>query len=316
MTSSMNRRSIFKGAAFTGSAALAGLSGISAQTASEATPAGQGAQRSGRFREKVVMITGATSGIGEATARAFAAEGACVAFCGRRTELGATVQEEIRAAGGEATYIRADVRIPEEVHAFVEQTVELYGGLDIAFNNAGIQYSGALHETTIDEWDDTDLTNVRGVFLAMKYQIPYMLEAGGGVILVTSSSVVDIARPGLSAYVASKEALEGLVRAAALEYGSQGIRINSVNPGTTNTQLVRKSAAAMGVDDATFEAAKPALGELNIGGLKRIAEPEDIASAVVAMASDDFRYVTGTSLMVDGGLTAGHEMILPELPEG
>lgn len=290
--------------------AAAGAVGLGAASRSVAAAQTPGASSRMRFANKVVVITGATSGIGEATARAFAAEGAKVAFCGRREALGKQIEAEIRAAGGEATYIKADVRVPEEVDAFIARAVERYGGLHVAFNNAGIQKPFTpLHEQSVDDWDDTFLTNVRGVYLAMKAEIPHMLAGSGGSIVVTSSAAVMVARPGLAAYAATKEALQGIVRAAALEYGTQGIRINALLPGITDTPLVRPAE----LDDATWEQAKPVLGQLNVDGLRRIAEPEEIAAAALTLASDDLAYMTGASLGVDGGYTAGRPIVIPEL---
>jgi NAD(P)-dependent dehydrogenase (short-subunit alcohol dehydrogenase family) len=161
-----------------------------------------------KFQNKVVLITGATSGIGETTARAFAAEGAKVFFCGRRESLGQTVEREIRSAGGEATYVRADVRQVEQVKAFVEACVTQYGRLDIAFNNAGTDYPPhKIADTPISEFDDLMNTNARGVFLGMKYEIPYMLEAGGGAIVNMASIGGYRAFPNIVGYGASKAAV-------------------------------------------------------------------------------------------------------------
>jgi NAD(P)-dependent dehydrogenase (short-subunit alcohol dehydrogenase family) len=302
-TTGLSRRAML-GAAAAGTVGF----GASSLNAAARTAAPEVRQR---FAGKVVIITGATSGIGAAAARAFAAEGAQVAFCGRREALGHQVEAEIRAAGGEATYIRADVRVPEDVAAFVEQAVARYGGLHVAFNNAGIQKPFTpLHEQSVADWDDTFLTNVRGVYLAMKAEIPHMLAGGGGSIVVTSSSATMVARPGLAAYAATKEALQGIVRAAALEYGEQGIRINALLPGITDTPMVRPPD----LDDATWAQAKPLLGQLNVDGLHRLAEPEEIAAAALMLASDDLPYVTGVSFSVDGGLSAGRPLAIPELP--
>jgi NAD(P)-dependent dehydrogenase (short-subunit alcohol dehydrogenase family) len=294
----------------TASAAAAGAAvGASAEAltyGSRAAPSQVGRVSAGRFSDRVAIITGATSGIGRATAKAFAAEGAAVAFCGRRVELGQQVERELRAAGGEATYIPADVRVPEQVEAFVNGAVERYKRLDIAFNNAGIEFNKPLHEMTVDEWDEMLDTNARGVFLAMKYEIPHMLERGG-VIVLTSSSGAERARPGHVGYTASKRAVQGIAKSAALDYGSRGIRVNALLPGTTDTPLVRPD----GFPDAAWEDFKARWGPLNVDGLERMAEPGEIAAAVLALASDDLSYLTGASIAVDGGATAGNKARLP-----
>ena len=258
-------------------------------------------------RGKVVIITGGTSGIGKATAKAFAAQGAKVGFCGRREQLGRQVEHEIRAAGGEARYIRADVRKPEEVKAFVDAVAAHYGGLDIAFNNAGVGASAAPDKLTLEQWDDVMDTNARGVFLALKYEVPHMLKAGRGVIICTSSSAAEQARPGGAAYTASKRAVQGIVKAAALQYGAKGIRVNAILPGTTDTPFVRPP----GYSDEVWAKFKAAFGPLNIDGAERMAEPEEIANAVVGLAGDGFSYLNGASVVVDGGATAGRKMIIP-----
>ncbi|MEV0705443.1 SDR family NAD(P)-dependent oxidoreductase, partial [Saccharopolyspora sp. NPDC050389] len=215
----------------TGAALPAYLAGPATQPAPAAAP-------SGRFAGKAVLITGGTSGIGRATAQAFAAEGARVSFCGRRVELGRQVEAEIRAAGGEAAYLPADVRIPEQLQHFVDETARRFGGLDIAFNNAGITKSAPLHEMRPEDFDDVHLTNERGVFLSIKYEVPHLLARGGGVIICTSSGST---RPGGTAYTASKRAIEGIVQAASLDYGTRGIRVNAILPGTTDTAFVSRT---------------------------------------------------------------------------
>ncbi|QFZ22892.1 SDR family NAD(P)-dependent oxidoreductase [Saccharothrix syringae] len=285
-----------------GGALGAGLVAVAAPAA--------GARGRGAFAGKAVQVTGGTSGIGEATARAFAAAGARVAFCGRRTALGRDVERSIRAAGGDATYFEADVRDPASVQRFVDGAVRRYGRVDIAFNNAGVQITARLHEVTPEQWDDVVNTNARGVFLAMRHQIPHMLAAGGGHVIVNSSVGAVVGRPNLSTYQATKQAVRALVQSAALEYGAEGVRVNAILPGITDTAMIRPA----NLDDATWERAKAALGQLNVDGLKRVATPTDIARAVLALASDELGYLTGAAIPVDGGIAAGRRMLLPELP--
>jgi NAD(P)-dependent dehydrogenase (short-subunit alcohol dehydrogenase family) len=256
-----------------------------------------------RFEGKVVIITGATSGIGRAAALAFSAEGGKVAFCGRRENLGHQVETEIKSQGGDATYIRADVRDEASVRAFVDQTVHRYGRLDVAFNNAGITLEKTLHEYTSAEWDDVLSTNLRGTFLAMKYEIPYMLANGGGNIVVTSSSNAIATTEKRSAYAASKRGLVGLVQSAALDYVGKGIRINALIPGTTDTELVRRVAHMENAPDVVWNEAASLWAGSHVP-IKRMATAEEIAAFALALASDDFPYMTGAQLVIDGGKTA------------
>jgi NAD(P)-dependent dehydrogenase (short-subunit alcohol dehydrogenase family) len=257
-----------------------------------------------RFENKVVIITGATSGIGRAAAFAFAAEGAKVGFCGRRENLGREVEQEIRAKSGEATYIRADVRVESEVETFVDQIAARYGRLDVAFNNAGITLEKPLHEYSSQEWDDVVNTNQRGVFLAMKYEIPHMLAGGGGNIVVTSSSNALATTDKRSAYTASKRGLVGLVQSAALDYAQSNIRVNALIPGTTDTALVRRSAGMENVPDAIWAVAAKQWAKSHVPGLERMATPEEIAAFALVLASDDHPYMTGSQMVIDGGKTA------------
>jgi NAD(P)-dependent dehydrogenase (short-subunit alcohol dehydrogenase family) len=256
-----------------------------------------------RFQNKVVLITGATSGIGRAAAEQFAAEGGKVAFCGRRIDLGHEVEAGIRSRGGEATYIHADVRDESQVKAFVEQTIHKYGRLEVAFNNAGVTLEKPLHEYSSAEWDDVQNTNLRGVFLAMKYETPYMLANGRGNIVVTSSSNAIATTEKRSAYTASKRGLVGLVQSAALDYADKGIRINALIPGTTDTALVRRVAHMENVPDAVWEAAASVWAKSHVP-MKRMATAEEIAAFALALASDDFPYMTGAQMVIDGGKTA------------
>lgn len=257
-----------------------------------------------RFKDKVVLITGATSGIGRAAAEQFAGEGAKVGFCGRRESLGQEVEQGIRARGGEATYIRADVRRESDVQTFVDAVVRRYGRLDVAFNNAGITLEKPLHEYSAAEWDDVLATNLRGVFLAIKYEVPHMLANGGGNILVTSSSNALATTEKRSAYTASKRGLVGMVQAAALDYASKGIRINALIPGTTDTELVRRAAHMEHAPDAVWETTAAMWAKSHVPGMERMAKPEEIAAFALALASDEFPYMTGAQMVIDGGKTA------------
>ncbi|MFF8196726.1 SDR family NAD(P)-dependent oxidoreductase [Streptomyces bobili] len=304
-SASPGRRSVLAGAV-AGLAMAAAPTAAAAASTSAAAPGPGRATSAGarRYQGKVVLVTGATSGIGRAAAIAFAREGAKVGFCGRREDLGRQVERQIRAAGGEATYIRADVRSPEQVESFVDTVARRYGRLDVALNNAGVQYNKPLVNTTIEEWDDTAHTNTRAVFLAIKYEIPHLIAAKGGVILVTGSSNEFATRPGLGAYAASKGGVSGLVRTAAVEHGKDNIRVVALSPGTTNTPMLDAHRPG-GLTDAQWEAEKAKFGEANVDGLKRMARPEEMASAALALASSDLSFLTGTSVLVDGGALAG-----------
>lgn len=297
----MSRRSVMGRGAAAAAAAGFGFAGASAEAAEAADGTGQGP----RYAGKTVLITGATSGIGRAAAIAFAREGAKVGFCGRREQLGREVQEEIRRAGGEATYIKADVRRPDEVKSFVDRVVETYGGLDVALNNAGIQKAFTdVHEVTVDDWDDVTLTNTRGIFLALKYEIPHMRRLGGGVILVTGSSNQFGTRPGLGSYTAAKNGVTGLVQAAAIENGPHGIRVVALAPGMTDTPMLDVHRPA-GMTDPEWEQAKAQFGKQGIDAFHRMAKPEEMATAALGLASGDFAFQTGTTVLIDGGQLAG-----------
>jgi NAD(P)-dependent dehydrogenase (short-subunit alcohol dehydrogenase family) len=257
-----------------------------------------------RFDGKVVAITGATSGIGRAAAFAFAAEGGKVAFCGRRSALGQEVEREIKAAGGEALYVKADVRVEDEVRAFIDAAVAAYGRLNVAFNNAGITIEKPLHEYSAEDWDRVNNTNLRGVFLAMKYEIPHMLKAGGGSILVTASSNAIATQAKRSAYTASKRALVGLVQGAALDYAQKGIRVNTLIPGTTDTPFLRRAAGMENVPDAVWRVALNQWVKNNVPGIGRLATAEEVAALALTLASDDHPFMTGAQIVIDGGKTA------------
>lgn len=248
---------------------------------------------------KVAMVTGGTSGIGKASVFALARAGAQVVFCGRREALGEEIANEVRATGGSARFIRCDVRDEGQIRAFFSSILSQEGRLDIAFNNAGIYANHPFHEMPTDVFDDVQRTNVRGIFLCMKEEIPIMLRQGSGVIIV-NSSVQDLAtRDGSAAYGPSKRAIIGLMRSAALEYGGRGIRVNALCPGATDTPMVRPAnlpAPAWGL------AAKQ-WGERHVHGMGRLGQPEELANAVLWMASDEMSYLNGASIVVDGGMT-------------
>ncbi len=281
----------------------AAVAGSLAACSQPAHPAVSATPARRRFEGKVVIITGATSGIGRAAALAFAAEGAKVGFCGRREGLGHALEQQIRTGGAEAAYTRADVRVENDIKSFVDQVAARYGRIDIAFNNAGITLEKPLHEYSSQEWDDIVHTNLRGVFLAMKYEIPHMLAGGGGNIVVTSSSNAIATTAHRSAYAASKRGLVGLVQSAALDYASKGIRVNALIPGTTDTALVRRVAHMEGAPDAVWELGAHEWGKHNIP-IGRMATPEEIAGFALALASDDFPFMTGAQMVIDGGKTA------------
>jgi NAD(P)-dependent dehydrogenase (short-subunit alcohol dehydrogenase family) len=273
----------------------AGALGAAATVAATGTAA---AASRGRFDRKVVLITGATSGIGEATARAFAAEGAKVYFCGRREQLGNQVAASIRGAGGEATYRRADVRHENEVRDLVDACVRKYGRLDIAVNNAGIESPRAvrLHEQTLADLETVWRTNVGGVFLGMKYEIPRMLAQGGGVIVNTASMSAEIGFLTIAPYNASKHAVASLTKVAGLEYAADNVRVNAFAPGAVDTPMLRRAAEAFGMTYEQIAQDYP---------IKRIVAAEEMATIVMFLASADSSAVVGHDLDATGGYLAG-----------
>lgn len=282
-------------------AGLAGGAVLATEARAPEAPKRIGARR---FEGKVVLVTGGTSGIGRAAVKAFASEGGRVGFCGRREQLGRQVVEEVKAAGGDAFYVRADVLKEDEVKAFVDSVVKHYGRLDVAFNNAGMSIEKPLHEFSSAEWDQVNNTNVRGVFLSMKYELPYLMAGGGGVILVTSSIAALGSNAKRAAYSASKSALLGLVKGAALDYAGKNIRINALLPGTINTDFVRQLGGMMDAPDAVWAIGAKQWAKSNVPGLARMGTPEEVANFALALASDEFPYMTGAQMVIDGGKTA------------
>jgi NAD(P)-dependent dehydrogenase (short-subunit alcohol dehydrogenase family) len=244
------------------------------------------------YTNKTVLITGGTSGIGKVTAIAFANAGAKVVLTGRREKEGAEVVAEITKSGGTASFVRADVSKDADIVKAIDFVVATYGRLDVAFNNAGVEMLGPLDQVTEEQYRSTFDINVWGVLNSMKYEIPAMLKGGGGAIVNTSSIAGHIGLAGASIYVATKHAVEGLTKAAAVEYGKQGIRVNAVAPGTIDTEMVARFPK---------EAQAWLLTQHPVG---RFGTSEDIAAAVLYLASDAAKFTTGTILAVDGGWSA------------
>jgi NAD(P)-dependent dehydrogenase (short-subunit alcohol dehydrogenase family) len=245
---------------------------------------------------KIALVTGATSGIGYATAELFASRGASVVLSGRNESAGEEAAANARQKGGDAIFVRADVADPNDAERLVEATLQQFGGLDYAFNNAGVEGKLApVHEQSVEDWDHVISINLSGVFYCMKYQIPAMLERGGGAIVNCSSILGQVASPLAPGYVASKHALNGLTKSAALSYATQGIRVNAVGPGYTHTAMLeRADKQTPGLLDQ-LRAVPPA---------QRLATPDEIAAAVVWLCSDEASYVTGQTMIVDGGVVA------------
>ncbi len=248
------------------------------------------------FEGKVALVTGGGSGIGRATALAFAREGARVVIGNRNVQRGEETVSMIRAAGGTASFRRTDVLVAADIEALVKHAVSEYGGLDLAFNNAGIEGDvRPLAEQTEANYDAVMDVNVKGVWLSMKYEIPRMLDRGSCAIVNCASVAGLIGFPNIGIYSASKHALIGLTKAAALEYSAQGIRVNAVNPAVIDTEMVDRLADGMNVKKDDLTTFHP------IGRLGRV---EEVAEAVLWLCSDRASFVTGHSLIVDGGFTA------------
>ena len=249
----------------------------------------------GRLSGKVAIITGASAGIGRSTALLFAAEGAALVLGARRGNELEQLVAEIKAAGGEAVAVPGDVRSEDYAKALTATAAERFGRLDIAFNNAGtLGESGASTGVSEAGWSDTIAINLTGSFLGAKHQIAQMLKHGAGSVIFTSTFVgYSCAFPGVAAYAASKSGLIGLTQALAAEFGPQGIRVNAILPGAVDTAMYREMN-----DTAQSQAFIT-----NLHALKRVATAEELARSVLYLASDDAAFVTGTAMLVDGGVS-------------
>jgi len=246
-------------------------------------------------KNPVVLITGALTGIGRATALGFASQGARLVVSGRKDEAGNALAQVLRQAGAEAEFIRADVRREDDVRALVDKTVARFGRLDVAVNNAGTEGKpGPVTEQTAESYADTFDTNVLGVLLSMKHELRVMQNQGSGSIVNLSSLLGHRAVPGASVYSASKHAVEGLTKAAALEGAAFNVRVNAVAPGPVETAMLDRFTGSA-ERKAGFAATVP---------LKRVGTPEEIAHAILFLASDGASFVTGQILDADGGKSA------------
>jgi NAD(P)-dependent dehydrogenase (short-subunit alcohol dehydrogenase family) len=248
-----------------------------------------------QFEGKVALVTGGTSGIGRAAALAFAREGARVVVAGRRSEAGEQTVQLIREAGGDALFVRTDVTQAAEVEALVNKTLAAYGRLDYAFNNAGTEGGlGPISELSEEQWDQTLAVNLKGTWLCLKYEIPAILKQGGAIIN-NASILGTIGMPGMTIYAAAKSGIIGMTRAAAIEYAQAGVRINVISPGAIETDMLDRFAGGDAAVKAQLGASHP---------IGRAGRPEEIAAAVIWLASEAASFVTGHNLVVDGGYTA------------
>jgi len=251
-----------------------------------------------RLINKVALITGGTSGIGEASALLFAREGANVAISGRNEKNGQSVMKRILSSGGNAIFVRTDVRKPAECRRAVEETVQAFGQLDILFNNAGVFYPHTILDCSEEEWDLQLDVNLKGTFLMSKFALPGMIQRGCGVIINNSSGWGIVGGDAAAAYCASKGGVVLLTKAMAIDHGRQGIRVNCICPGDVDTPMLPEDARMRGLKWSDYLAgcANRPLG--------RIGTAEEIAKAALFLASDDSSFMTGAALVVDGGGTA------------
>ena len=248
-----------------------------------------------RFRDRVALITGGTSGIGRATAVMFAQEGARVVVSGRNEERGRAVVAEIEAAGGTAIFVPCDVRIAEECRRAVDETLRAFGRLDVLFNNAGLFFPNTILECTEEEWDLTVDISLKGTYLMSRYALPHMIAQGSGAIVNNASGWGLVGGGEAVAYCAAKGGVVVMTKAMAVDHSRQGIRVNCVCPGDTETPMLVDDAQRRGM---TWEAYVADATDRPLG---RLGQPEEVARAVLFLASDEASFITGVALPVDGG---------------
>lgn len=251
-----------------------------------------------RLPEKVALITGGNSGIGLATAKLFADEGAKVMIAVRDSDRAVAALRSIGADHDQGRYVVCDVQLEDDCRGAVNATSEAFGRLDVLVNNAGIIYRGRdVVHTTLEEWDKMFAVNVRGAFLMSKFALPEMIRAGSGCIVNVASYFGLVGGKGVAAYCASKGALVQLTRAMALDHADEGVRVNCVCPGSVQTPMIDQAWAEYGDGAPELWAAKHPIG--------RIAQPDEVAQAILYLASSASSFVTGAALPIDGGITAG-----------
>ncbi|MEJ2209653.1 MAG: SDR family NAD(P)-dependent oxidoreductase [Anaerolineae bacterium] len=251
-----------------------------------------------RLKDRVAIVTGGTSGIGRATALLFAGEGARVAVVGRNTARGQQVVDEIQADGGQARFMRCDVRFPDECRRTVEATIEAFGRLDVLVNNAGVYYAATAVDCTEEEWDQTVDISLKGTFLMCKYALPHMIARGSGAIVNIASGWGLVGGNEAAAYCAAKGGVVLLTKAMAVDHSAQGIRVNCVCPGDVDTPMLVDDAQRRGMAWTDY------MAEAADRPMRRVGKPDEIAQAVLFLASEEASFITGAALAVDGGGTA------------